>query len=65
MISVHGFDFCRRMRTMKLKQPILILTVRSDEMDKVLGLEMGADDYLPKPASAADITDSIKGLLGM
>ena len=44
-----GFDFCRRMRTLELKQPILMLTVRSDEMDKVLGLEMGTNDYLTKP----------------
>lgn len=42
------FDFCKQMRSLKLKQPILMLTVRGDEMDKVLGLEMGADDYLTK-----------------
>ena len=36
-----GFDFCRQIRTLKLKQPILMLTIRDDEMDKVLGLEMG------------------------
>ena len=44
-----GFDFCREMRQSGLRQPILMLTVQTDEMDKVLGLEMGADDYLTKP----------------
>ena len=44
-----GFDFCRQMRQLGLHQPILMLTVRDDEMDKVLGLEMGADDYMTKP----------------
>ncbi len=58
-----GFDFCRRMRTLKLKQPILILTVRSDEMDKVLGLEMGADDYLTKPFGIRELLSRIRALL--
>ena len=44
-----GFDFCRQMRNLGLRQPVLMLTVQSDELDKVLGLEMGADDYLTKP----------------
>jgi two-component system alkaline phosphatase synthesis response regulator PhoP len=39
-----GFDFCRRMRALILKQPILMLTIRDDEMGKVLGLEMGASN---------------------
>ena len=58
-----GFDFCRRMRTLKLKQPILMLTVRSDEMDKVLGLEMGADDYLTKPFGIRELLSRIRALL--
>ena len=44
-----GFDFCRRLRELKLRQPILILTARRDEADKVLGLEMGADAYVTRP----------------
>src|SRR6266540_1329616 len=40
-----GFDVCRRMRQMALRQPILILTAHNEEVDKVVGLEMGADDY--------------------
>jgi len=58
-----GFDFCRRIRTLKFKQPILMLTVRSDEMDKVLGLEMGADDYLTKPFGIRELLSRIRALL--
>jgi DNA-binding response OmpR family regulator len=58
-----GFDFCRRMRTLKLKQPILMLTVRSDENDKVLGLEMGADNYMTKPFGIRELLSRIRALL--
>jgi len=58
-----GFDFCRQMRTLKIKQPILMLTVRSDEMDKVLGLEMGADDYMTKPFGIRELLSRIRALL--
>ena len=51
------------MRMLKLKQPILMLTVRSDEMDKVLGLEMGADDYLTKPFGMRELLSRIRALL--
>ena len=44
-----GFDVCRRLRDAGLRLPILMLTVQGDETDKVLGLEMGADDYVTKP----------------
>ncbi len=50
-----GFDFCRRMRQSGLRQPILMLPVRCDELDKVLGLEMGADDYVTKPYSLREL----------
>ena len=58
-----GFDFCREMRQQGLRQPILILTVRSDEIDKVLGLEMGADDYLTKPFSLRELLARVRALL--
>jgi len=58
-----GFDFCRRMRTLKLTQPILMLTIRDDEMDKVLGLEMGADDYVTKPFGIRELLSRIRALL--
>jgi len=58
-----GFDFCRQLRGLKLKQPILMLTVRRDEVDKVLGLEMGADDYVTKPFSLPELRSRIRALL--
>lgn len=58
-----GFDFCRQMRLLGLRQPILMLTVRRDEMDKVLGLEMGADDYVTKPYSLRELLSRIRALL--
>src|SRR5262249_7437780 len=50
-----GFDFCRQMRQMGLHLPIIILTAQHDEVDKVLGLEMGADDYMTKPFSMREL----------
>jgi DNA-binding response OmpR family regulator len=58
-----GFDFCRSMRQMGLRQPILMLTVRREEMDRVLGLEMGADDYVTKPYSLRELLSRIRALL--
>jgi DNA-binding response OmpR family regulator len=58
-----GFDFCRRMRQLGLRQPVLMLTVQDDEMDKVLGLEMGADDYMTKPYSLRELLSRVRALL--
>jgi DNA-binding response OmpR family regulator len=58
-----GFDFCRQMRQLGLRQPILMLTVRRDEVDKVLGLEMGADDYMTKPYSLRELLSRVRALL--
>ncbi len=58
-----GFDACRQMRQMGLRQPILILTARKDEMDKVVGLEMGADDYLTKPFGMRELLSRVRALL--
>lgn len=58
-----GFDFCRQMRVQGLRQPILILTVQGDEVDKVLGLEMGADDYLTKPYHFRELLARVRALL--
>ncbi len=57
-----GFDFCREMRQSGLRQPILMLTVQTDELDKVLGLEMGADDYLTKPYRLRELLARIRAL---
>lgn len=61
--DLSGFDVCRQMRAMALRQPVLMLTVQSDEVDKVLGLEMGADDYLTKPYRLRELVARIRSLL--
>lgn len=58
-----GFDFCRQMRQMKLRQPILMLTARRDDVDKILGLEMGADDYVTKPFNLQELRSRIRAQL--
>ena len=57
-----GFDFCRRLRELGARQPILMLTARRDETDKVLGLEMGADDYVTKPYSLRELISRLRAL---
>lgn len=58
-----GFDFCRKIRQAGLHQPILILTVRDEPIDKVLGLEIGADDYMTKPYNPNELNARIRSLL--
>ena len=61
--SMDGFEICRRVREAKSKLPILILSARGEEVDRVLGLELGADDYLAKPFSARELRARIRALL--
>jgi DNA-binding response OmpR family regulator len=61
--DMSGFDVCRQMRQLGLTQPILMLTVRNEEVDKILGLEMGADDYLTKPYSLRELLSRIRAML--
>jgi two-component system response regulator MtrA len=58
-----GFDFCRLMRQQGIKQPIIMLTAQHEEMDKVLGLEMGADDYVTKPFSLRELVSRVRAQL--
>jgi DNA-binding response OmpR family regulator len=58
-----GFDFCKQMRIAGLRQPIVMLTVERDELDKVLGLEMGADDYVTKPYSLRELLSRVRAQL--
>lgn len=60
--GVDGLDLCRDLRA-RSKVPVIMLTARGDEMDRVLGLEMGADDYLAKPFSARELLARIKVVL--
>src|SRR5262245_47451474 len=58
-----GFDFCRQMRQLGLRQPVILLTAQHDEVDKVLGLELGADDYMTKPFSMRELMSRIRAQL--
>ncbi|MEL7533695.1 MAG: response regulator transcription factor [Bacteroidota bacterium] len=57
-----GLEICRQVRAREKSNPILMLTARSEEIDKVLGLEMGADDYLTKPFSIREFLARVKAL---
>lgn len=59
---IDGFDVCRTLRR-ESSIPILMLTARDEEVDKVLGLELGADDYLTKPFSMRELMARVKALL--
>ena len=60
--GIDGFEVCRQLRR-QTRAPILFLTARTDEVDKVVGLEIGADDYLVKPFSVRELTSRVKALL--
>ena len=60
----HGLDLCRELRAGPLKAlPVIVLSARSEEMDRVLGLELGADDYLAKPFSPRELVARVRALL--
>jgi DNA-binding response OmpR family regulator len=61
--GMDGFEVLRRMRAAGSKAPVLFLTARDDEVDKVIGLELGADDYLTKPFALRELMSRIKALL--
>jgi DNA-binding response OmpR family regulator len=61
--DISGFDVCRQLRAEGRRMPILMLTARDEEIDKVLGLELGADDYVVKPFSLRELISRIRALL--
>ncbi len=61
--DISGFDVCRQLRSEGFRQPILMITARDEEVDKVLGLELGADDYLVKPFSLRELISRVRALL--
>jgi len=61
--EVDGLEICRTVRVSNRQIPILMLTAKSSELDRVLGLEMGADDYMTKPFSTLELTARVKALL--
>jgi two-component system response regulator ChvI len=63
MPQMDGLELCRRLRALSARLPILFLTSRDDEFDRVLGLELGADDYLCKPFSMRELVARVRVLL--
>ena len=60
--GIDGFDVCRRMRA-QTATPIVMLTARDEEPDRVVGLELGADDYVTKPFSLRELTARVRAVL--
>jgi DNA-binding response OmpR family regulator len=63
MPRMSGLDACRKAREGGIEAPILLLTAKSEEVDKVIGLELGADDYVTKPFSLRELLARIKAIL--
>ena len=61
--GMSGFDVCRRLRASNNQVPVIMLTAKDDDIDKILGLELGADDYLTKPFNPRELVARIKAVL--
>jgi DNA-binding response OmpR family regulator len=61
--DISGFDVCRQLRAEGKRMPILMVTARDEEVDRVLGLELGADDYVVKPFSLRELIARVRALL--
>jgi DNA-binding response OmpR family regulator len=61
--GIDGLDICRNLRSKKVYTPVLMLTARTSELDRVLGLEVGADDYLTKPFSIPELVARVNAIL--
>ncbi len=61
--DASGFDVCRELRRARAELPVIFLTARAAEVDKVVGLELGADDYVTKPFSPRELTARVRAVL--
>lgn len=61
--KLNGFDVCRSLRSNGNQTPIIMLTARDEDIDKILGLELGADDYLTKPFNPRELVARVKAIL--
>ncbi|NUN69036.1 MAG: response regulator transcription factor [Bacteroidetes bacterium] len=61
--GISGFDICKKARAEGISSPIIMLTAKGEEVDKVLGLEFGADDYITKPFSLRELLARVKAVL--
>jgi DNA-binding response OmpR family regulator len=60
--GMSGFDICRKLRSMSIQTPIIMLTAKGQEIDRVVGLEIGADDYVTKPFSPRELQARVKSI---
>jgi DNA-binding response OmpR family regulator len=61
--KIDGFEVCRRLRTSQNDTAVLMLTARDEDIDKILGLELGADDYLTKPFNPRELVARVRAIL--
>ncbi|MFI0488439.1 MAG: two-component system response regulator CreB [Yersinia sp. (in: enterobacteria)] len=61
--DINGFDLCRRILVLAPGLPVVFLTARSEELDRIIGLEMGADDYIAKPFSPREVSARVRTVL--
>lgn len=61
--NISGFDICKKAREKGIQTPIILLTAKGEEIDKVLGLEFGADDYVTKPFSLRELLARVKAII--
>ncbi|MCI1693516.1 response regulator transcription factor [Aneurinibacillus aneurinilyticus] len=61
--GMDGMEVCKKLRMEKINTPILMLTAKDEEFDKILGLELGADDYMTKPFSPREVVARVKAIL--
>ena len=60
--EMNGFDICKNLRMLGINTPVIMLTAKGQEIDRVLGLEMGADDYVTKPFSPRELQARVKAV---
>jgi two-component system alkaline phosphatase synthesis response regulator PhoP len=61
--GVSGYEVCRGLREKKIRTPVILLTARADEFDKLVGFDMGADDYVTKPFSIKELLARVRAIL--
>lgn len=61
--GIDGFEICRKLRAADNQVPIILLTARDEDVDKILGLELGADDYMTKPFNPRELSARVKAIL--
>ena len=61
--GMNGFDICKKLRSQGIRTPIIMLTAKGEEIDRVVGLEIGADDYVTKPFSPRELQARVKAVL--